>query len=128
MAFTNTPKQRAAIASLALAASTLVGLALHEGYTDRAVIPVPGDVPTKGFGTTRNADGSPVKMQDTTTPQRALVDLLRDANKFEAAVTLPQYCSASIRSDPIVRSPLVRPSATARVESTMSHSCSPPVP
>ena len=86
MAFTNTPKQRAAIAGLALAASTLVGLALHEGYTDRAVIPVPGDVPTKGFGTTRNADGSPVKMQDTTTPQRALVDLLRDANKFEAAV------------------------------------------
>lgn len=71
---------------LVLAASTLVGLALHEGYTDKAVIPVPGDVPTKGFGTTRNADGSPVKMNDTTTPQRALVDLLRDASKFEQAV------------------------------------------
>ena len=71
---------------LVLAASTLVGLALHEGYTDKAVIPVPGDVPTKGFGTTRNADGSSVKMGDTTTPQRALVDLLRDASKFEQAV------------------------------------------
>lgn len=71
---------------LVLAASTLVGLALHEGYTDKAVIPVPGDVPTKGFGTTRNPDGSSVKMGDTTTPQRALVDLLRDASKFEQAV------------------------------------------
>ena len=71
---------------LVLAASTLVGLAVHEGYTDKAVIPVPGDVPTKGFGTTRNPDGSSVKMGDTTTPQRALVDLLRDASKFEQAV------------------------------------------
>ena len=78
--------RRTEIAGLVLAASTLVGLALHEGYTDGAVIPVPGDVPTKGFGTTRNADGTPVQMGDTTTPQRALVDLLRDASKFEQAV------------------------------------------
>lgn len=71
---------------LVLAASTIVGLALHEGYTDKAVIPVPGDVPTKGFGTTKHADGTPVKMGETTTPQRALVDLLRDADKFAQAV------------------------------------------
>lgn len=77
---------RTAIAALTLAASTLVGIALQEGFTDKAVIPVPGDVPTKGFGTTRNADGTPVRMGDTTTPQRALVDLLRDASKFEQAV------------------------------------------
>lgn len=77
---------RTAVAGLVLAASTLVGIALKESYTDRAVIPVPGDVPTKGFGTTRHADGSPVKMGETTTPPRALVDLLRDASKFEQAV------------------------------------------
>lgn len=77
---------RTPVAALVLAASTLVGIALHEGYTDRAVIPVPGDVPTKGFGTTTNPDGSSVKMGDTTTPPRALVDLLRDASKFERAV------------------------------------------
>lgn len=71
---------------LVLAASTLVGLALHEGYTDNTVIPVPGDVPTKGFGTTRHADGTPVRMGETTTPPRALVDLLRDADKFAQAV------------------------------------------
>lgn len=77
---------RTAIAGLVLAATTLVGLGLSESYTDKAVIPVPGDVPTKGFGTTRNADGSAVKMGDATTPPRALVDLLRDAGKFEQAV------------------------------------------
>lgn len=79
-------KNRTAIGSLVLAASTLIGLALSEGYTDSAVVPVPGDRPTKGFGTTFNPDGSPVKMGDKTTPQRALVDLLRDAGKFDQAV------------------------------------------
>lgn len=79
-------KNRTAIGSLVLAASTLIGIALSEGYTDSAVVPVPGDRPTKGFGTTFNQDGSPVKMGDKTTPQRALVDLLRDAGRFEQAV------------------------------------------
>ena len=78
--------QRTSAAALVLAASTLVGIGLKEWYTPGAVIPVPGDVPTKGFGTTRNADGTPVKMGDTTTPPRALVDLLRDADKFAQAV------------------------------------------
>jgi lysozyme len=80
------PKQRTAVGGLVLAASTLVGLALSEGYSDRAVIPVPGDRPTTGFGTTFRADGSPVQITDKTTPPRALVDLLRDAGKFERAV------------------------------------------
>lgn len=79
-------RQRTVVASLLLSASTLVGIALKEHYTTTAVIPVPGDVPTKGHGTTRNADGTPVKMGDTTTPTRALVDLLRDADKFAQAV------------------------------------------
>jgi len=81
-----TQRTRVAAASLVLAASTLVGIALHEGYTDDAIIPVPGDVPTYGYGTTRKSDGSSVKMGEKTTPTRALVDLLRDASKFEQAV------------------------------------------
>ena len=84
MALNNT--QRTAVGSLVLAASTLVGLALSEGYSDRAIIPVPGDRPTTGFGTTFRADGSAVQITDKTTPPRALVDLLRDAGKFEQAV------------------------------------------
>lgn len=72
---------RIKIGALILSATMLVNIALFESYTDRAVIPVPGDKPTVGFGTTEG-----VKMGDTITPPRALVRLLKDANKFEAAV------------------------------------------
>jgi lysozyme len=79
-------RTRVAVAALALSAAGLVGIALDEGFTERAVIPVPGDVPTIGFGTTRNADGSPVRMGDAITPPRALGRLLDDASTFERAV------------------------------------------
>lgn len=73
--------KRTAIASLALSAAALVGIALKEGYTDQAIIPVPGDVPTLGFGTT---DG--VKLGDRTTPPQALARKLSDVQKFEGAI------------------------------------------
>lgn len=82
--------QRTQIAALALSASALVGLALHEGYSDKAIIPVPGDVPTIGFGTTEG-----VKMGDSITPPQALMRALQDAQKFEGAlkrcVTVPLH-------------------------------------
>ena len=77
---------RIQISALSLSAATLVGIALNEGYEPVARPPVQGDVPTMGFGTTRNADGSPVRDGQTVTPQRALVLLLNDASKFERAV------------------------------------------
>ena len=72
---------RTKIAALTLSASALVGIAAHEGYSPVAYEPVKGDVPTIGFGTTEG-----VKHGDTITPERALVRLLKDANKFETAV------------------------------------------
>lgn len=74
-------RARQVIAALSLSASALVGLALHEGYTDRAVIPIPGDVPTIGFGATAG-----VKMGDTITPPKALARALTDAQAFEGAL------------------------------------------
>lgn len=76
-------RSRAAIAALALSAAGLIGLVSHEGYTDRAIIPVPGDRPTVGFGSTFNPDGSPVKIGDTTTPQKALRMTLAHVGKDE---------------------------------------------
>ena len=76
--------ERRPLAVLVLSASALVGLALHEGYSDRAIIPVPGDKPTIGFGTT---DG--VQMGDRITPPQALSRALSDAQKFEGA---PKQC------------------------------------
>ena len=72
---------RRSIAALSLSAVALVGLAMSEGYSDKAVIPIPGDVPTIGFGTTQG-----VKLGDKTTPQKALGRALRDVQKFEGAV------------------------------------------
>ena len=81
-------KTRTAIAALVLSAAGLVGIVHWEGYSSTAYIPVPGDVPTIGFGTTAG-----VKAGDTITPQAALTRALADVSKFEGAlkqcVTVP---------------------------------------
>ncbi|MDD5479679.1 lysozyme [Rhodoferax sp.] len=83
---------RSLIAVLALSASGLVGIAIDEGYTSKAVPdPVKGlSVPTIGFGSTTG-----VHMGDTTTPVAALVRKLSDVEKFEGAmrqcVTVPLH-------------------------------------
>lgn len=74
-------KVRIAVSALALSASALVGIAVHEGYSPVAYRPVPGDVPTIGFGTT---DG--VKMGDRTDPVQALTRKLADVQRFEGAL------------------------------------------
>lgn len=72
---------RNVVAGLSLSAAALVGIVLHEGYSDEAITPVPGDVPTIGFGTT---DG--VKMGDRITPPKALERALGDISKYEGAL------------------------------------------
>lgn len=69
------------LAGLSLSAAALVGIALHEGYSPVAYIPVKGDVPTIGFGTTEG-----VKPGDTITPPKALQRALTDIQKFEGAL------------------------------------------
>lgn len=83
--------KRQHIAALALSAAALVNIAAnHEHFRGNAYIPVKGDVPTIGFGTTEG-----VKMGDKITPERALIRLLADANAYERAikgcVTAPLY-------------------------------------
>lgn len=72
---------RALITSLSLSAFGLIGIVMHEGYRDKAYIPVAGDVPTIGFGTTEG-----VKMGDTITPPQALRRAFDDINDFEGAI------------------------------------------
>jgi len=74
-------KARIVIGALTLSASALVGIAVHEGYRGEAYIPVKGDVPTIGFGTT---DG--VKPGDRIEPVQALVRKLQDVQRFEGAL------------------------------------------
>ena len=74
-------KVRLGVGVLTLSAAGFVGIALHENYTDKAIIPVPGDVPTLGFGSTEG-----VRMGDRTTPAAALARALQDASKYEGAL------------------------------------------
>ena len=60
-------KLRTTVAALSLSAAGLIGILSWEGYRDEAYIPVPGDVPTIGFGRTEG-----VKMGDKTTREREL--------------------------------------------------------
>jgi len=87
--------KRTHIAALTLSATALVGLAVHEGYTDEAIIPVKGDRPTVGFGSTFRADGSPVQMGDRTNPvealQRTLAHVQKDESGVKRCVTAPLY-------------------------------------
>lgn len=85
--------ERRHVAALSVSAALLVGLVAHEGYTDRAVIPVEGDRPTYGFGSTFKVDGTPVQMGDRTNPveaiQRSLAHIQKDENGLKRCVTAP---------------------------------------
>lgn len=86
-------KARAGIAVLVLSAAGLLGITGSEGFTEKAVVPVAGDVPTIGHGSTRRPDGSPVRMGDTITRQEALIWAKADIARFESTlkrcVTVP---------------------------------------
>ena len=73
--------KRSTVNALAFGASALVGIATYEYYSSTVYIPVPGDVPTIGFGTTKG-----VKPGDKVTPTRALILLLKDAEESAQAV------------------------------------------
>lgn len=72
---------RTQVAGLVLSASALVGIVAHEGYSEKAYFPVPGDVPTIGFGTTAG-----VQIGDKINPVQALGRALKDVSQFEGAI------------------------------------------
>ncbi len=73
-------KLRTAAILSSVSAAALVGIAGWEGYRARAYDDGAG-VQTLGWGSTRREDGSPVQRGDTTTPERALIALNRDAQR-----------------------------------------------
>lgn len=72
---------RVKVGALVLSASTLVGIAVNEGYRQTAYLPTPQDVPTIGFGETNG-----VEIGQKTTPERALVQLLQSAQAHADAI------------------------------------------
>jgi GH24 family phage-related lysozyme (muramidase) len=64
-------KQRVAVSLLAISAGGFSAWKAHEGFTDTAIIPTKGDVPTLGYGSTHYGDGTRVKMGDKITREQA---------------------------------------------------------
>ena len=73
-------KQRSAITALVISATTLVGIAVNEGYQTQAYHDAVG-IPTIGFGETKD-----VKMGQTTDPVRALVQLQKSASEHAKVI------------------------------------------
>jgi lysozyme len=112
---------RMVIAALSLSAAAFGGIALKEGYSTQAIIPVPGDRPTIGLGSTFDERGNPVRMGDVITPPqaiaRSLAHIAKDETAMKACVTAPltqgeydAYVSLvyNIGADAFCRSTLVR--------------------
>ena len=82
-------KIRLGIGALAVSATALVSIALHEGYRGEAYKDAVG-VPTVGYGETKG-----VTMKSKTTPDRALVQLLSSANRhaddIRQCISVPLY-------------------------------------
>ena len=79
-------RARIAVGALVFSLAGFVGLVAHESYTDRAVIPTKNDRPTVGFGSTFREDGSPVQMDDTITPPKAIARAAAHIAKDEAGL------------------------------------------
>lgn len=114
-------KARITAGLLSLSAAALVGLAQLEGYTDKAVQPLPGDKWTNGFGSTTNDAGQALKPGEAVTPPQALARKLRDVRKFEgelkgcvtAELTQGEYDSLvslayNVGAGPVCASTMVR--------------------
>lgn len=73
--------KRMVVGGLSLTAAGLISIATWEGFKEEAYIPVPGDVPTIGFGSTEG-----VKLGDTISVPDALNRLEKDVRVAEDAV------------------------------------------
>lgn len=84
-------RQRVSVGLLTVSLAGFGAWKASEGFTDAAVIPTKGDVPTIGHGSTRYEDGKPVKMGDTITRPRAelLARNLMTQDERQFAASLP---------------------------------------
>jgi len=74
------------IVAFLISAGLITGVVKHEGFRDKAYIPVPGDVPTVGVGFTKREDGSPVQMGDTITREQADARLTKELWSYRTGI------------------------------------------
>lgn len=75
------------IAAFLIGAGLLTGVANHEGFRERAYVPVPGDLVTIGSGFTRREDGTPVQMGDTITRKESDIRLKKELYSYRLKIS-----------------------------------------
>lgn len=70
---------------IAASSIALLTIAMYEGYSDRAYY-CPAGVPTIGYGTTVYEDGTPVRIGDAITHERASMLLRKDADRVSREI------------------------------------------
>ncbi len=84
-----TPRNRKLAGALTITGAAFAAILSSEGFTPKAVIPIPGDVPTIGYGSTAG-----VKMGDTITESVARSRARREVkDEYEAGI---QKCAADV--------------------------------
>lgn len=78
--------KRIVVAALSLSAAGLGVTALNEGWAGKATIPVAGDPPTAGLGSTTKENGQPFKLGESITPPQAIRLAVRDIAKKEVVL------------------------------------------
>ncbi|MDR2219716.1 MAG: glycoside hydrolase family protein [Methylobacillus sp.] len=85
--------RRYAIEGLKLSAAGLIAILAYESFIPEATIPVKGDPPTIGFGSTVKEDGTPVKLGEKIDPvsavKRVNIHLQKDEVGLKKCVTAP---------------------------------------
>ncbi len=74
------------IVAFLISIGLVTGVVKHEGFRDKAYIPVPGDVPTVGIGFTKREDGTPVRMGDTITREQADARLRKELWSYRTGI------------------------------------------
>lgn len=70
--------RRLPVAVLTISTAGFGSWAGYEGFTHEPIIPVEGDVPTIGHGSTRYEDGTPVSLDDPTITRERGIQLARN--------------------------------------------------
>jgi lysozyme len=77
---------RKPISHLIISVSLLAAIGGYEAFSPTAYVPVKGDVPTIGYGTTVHPNGEKVKMNETITRATAQEYLVQDVDKFKTGM------------------------------------------
>jgi lysozyme len=89
---------RIKVAGLSLSAVAFITLIVSEDFSPTATVPVKGDRPTVGFGSTYHQDGSAVKMGETISPvkglQTAQAHISKDEVRFRQSLLSAELIQA----------------------------------